>query len=746
MSRLSKVVSLFLTTVVFILIFPQFAMADENRSGKVYLVTVNSLSYNDMTNMLDELPSIRALAQGGAVGLMNTNTAGRKVTDASYLTIGAGVKSLGSEFSGMSYNYDDVLSGTSVLELYKDFYGRDAGQARIVNLALNSLIKTNLEKDFGAMPGKLGTTLHQHKLSTAIYAEMVDLAAVSQNYGPLILIDEYGIIDFGNISIDTKSSYEAATPPTTLYSEFIREGAPAEIIHFDFSQNVFLDSNASLYAEDAFHKAKLSTMFSVDELIGNLLSTTDQEKDLVILLSPMSSSQGIKNGETLTMIMAWGREIDSGTLITSGSTRRRGIITNSDIAPSILSFWGIDTSEFVGRPLKSSPAVNSLQELQVIHDRTVLISKSRPNIIQSFIYFQVFILLTVLALIMLKHKSLIRLKGVFLSLLFAMSTIPFVLLISPFFQFYVFSSTNPVTQWFTIIILSIALVLLLRPWATNPLLAYAIMALLTLAIILIDVIIGSPLATYSTFSYDPIIGARFYGIGNEYLGVVLGAWIILMACLFELFPKQNKICRISGLLSLILVIGIMAAPSLGANVGGTIAGVLGLGCTYLLFLSGFLSWKRVIFVFAILGVVMSLLITVDMLRPLDSQTHLARLVSSALSDGIAGIFDTFNRKIAMNLKLLAFTRWSWMLFTSLLVLFAFYFRPVGLLQKVMRHYPMLRLGFIGSVLAAVFAFIFNDSGVVAVGTLNIFPVMLLTSLMLRERLVESETKKLEVPQ
>jgi hypothetical protein len=735
-----------LVAICFILIIPRFANAESGKSGRLFLVTVNALSYNDISSMFDKLPAIRSLAQGGAIGLMNTNTAGRKVPDASYLTIGAGVKSLGSDFSGMSYNSNDTVSGTSVLELYKDFYGREAGKAEVINLSLNSLVRTNSEKNFGAIPGKLGSVLHQNKMTTAIYAEMVDIASLPQNYGPLILIDKFGVIDYGNVNVDTKSSYDFATPSTTLYDEYIRDGAKAGIVHFDFSQNTFLDRNASLYSDIAFQKTRLSTMYSVDELIGKLLSTINPAKDMIIFLSPMSSTQGIKSGETLTMVIAWGENIEPGTLITSGSTRRRGIITNSDIAPTILSFGRINPSDFIGRPIRSSHSNNSFNELQIIHDRTLLISQSRPNIIQSFIYCQVFILLTVLALIMLKHKSLIKFKDIFLSLLFAMSTIPFVLLAVPFFQFYLLSSIDPLVQWLSIGFLSAILVICLRPWARNPLVAFAIMAFFTLAIVLVDVMIGSPLAMYSTFSYDPIIGARFYGIGNEYLGVVLGAWIILLACLFELFPRHIKICRIIGLLSLIFVIVVMAAPSLGANVGGTIAGVLGLGCTYLLFLNGFLPWKRVVFIFVALGVVMSILVTVDMLRPLDSQTHLARLVSSALNDGVAGILNTFSRKIAMNLKLLAFTRWSWMLFTSLLVLFAFYFRPVGLLQTVMRHNPMLRLGFIGSVLAAVFAFIFNDSGVVAVGTLNIFPVMLLTSLMLRERLVESETNKMEVPQ
>jgi hypothetical protein len=66
--------------------------------------------------------------------------------------------------------------------------------------------------------------------------------------------------------------------------------------------------------------------------------------------------------------------------------------------------------------------------------------------------------------------------------------------------------------------------------------------------------------------YDPIIGARFYGIGNEYMGVLVGASIITISIFFEKFGFKNIILLPFAL----AVVFIMGNPMMGANVGGTI--------------------------------------------------------------------------------------------------------------------------------------------------------------------------------
>ena len=45
-------------------------------------------------------------------------------------------------------------------------------------------------------------------------------------------------------------------------------------------------------------------------------------------------------------------------------------------------------------------------------------------------------------------------------------------------------------------------------------------------VLVVDVLLGAPIIKNSILGYDPIVAARFYGIGNEYMGVLIGTTLI----------------------------------------------------------------------------------------------------------------------------------------------------------------------------------------------------------------------------
>ena len=78
-------------------------------------------------------------------------------------------------------------------------------------------------------------------------------------------------------------------------------------------------------------------------------------------------------------------------------------------------------------------------------------------------------------------------------------------------------------------------------------------------------------------SYDAIIGARYYGIGNEYEGVTIASAIFALSVLLN-YKKIPKWLTIAVSIFIILITS--AYPSMGANVGGAISESIG----YLLFI------------------------------------------------------------------------------------------------------------------------------------------------------------------
>jgi hypothetical protein len=127
--------------------------------------------------------------------------------------------------------------------------------------------------------------------------------------------------------------------------------------------------------------------------------------------------------------------------------------------------------------------------------------------------------------------------------------------------------------------LLLAAVALGGPWRRDALGPFGVLALLTLAVLGVDVMTGSRLQLEAPFGLSLLVSGRFYGIGNDALGVycvsalVGAAWL---GCpptprLTRRFPAAAAL-RVPA----VIVVGLFAVvasgwPGFGAKVGGTIA-------------------------------------------------------------------------------------------------------------------------------------------------------------------------------
>ena len=85
-------------------------------------------------------------------------------------------------------------------------------------------------------------------------------------------------------------------------------------------------------------------------------------------------------------------------------------------------------------------------------------------------------------------------------------------------------------------------------------------------IFLLDLLLDGNITRYSVLSHDPIIGARYFGMGNEMVGVFLAIATLLAGILMDKY--ENKLISVLLLLLSVVMVG---HPRLGANVGGTLA-------------------------------------------------------------------------------------------------------------------------------------------------------------------------------
>jgi hypothetical protein len=148
----------------------------------------------------------------------------------------------------------------------------------------------------------------------------------------------------------------------------------------------------------------------------------------------------------------------------------------------------------------------------------------------------------------------------------------------------------------------------LLPWPRAPL-APAVVAVLALSI---DALAGTQLLMRSLLGPNPIVGARFYGFGNELKSGL--AVLVLAAVAATLYPAVRS--RLSALAMAgagIVLAAIEGAARIGAGVGGVILVSAGAAVATLVLLPGSFSRRRVLALVGAPLLALVLLAAIDLL-------------------------------------------------------------------------------------------------------------------------------------
>ena len=239
-------------------------------------------------------------------------------------------------------------------------------------------------------------------------------------------------------------------------------------------------------------------------------------------------------------------------------------------------------------------------------------------------------------------------------------------------------------------------------------------ALLTIGLIIIDCVLGTPLMKGCIMSYDAINGARYYGVGNEYEGVTIASAVFALAILLN----YKKIPKWLAVILAIVILVTSAMPSMGANVGGAISECVAYLLFILLIFDVKLDFKKIV----LIGVAAALLVVafagLDFI--MGSESHLSVFTNQIIQEGPAAIFNTFGRKIQMNLKLARSSVWVNILIVSVIIVGVLIFKPSGYFKRIHDKYPIIFKAFMASFVGCIVTLLVNDSGIVAASTAAIY--------------------------
>lgn len=704
-------------------------------AGRVVLVVLDRFRVADLAGELP--PNLQRITSGGAVALMNYNTAGGVNPDSACVTIGGGAHLKGYETSGTGFEADTRLERGTAADEYFQRTGQNPPSGSLVQVGIASLKKMNETLPYTAEPGALGKAIHQAGLKTAFLGNS-DTALKLQRQALSIAMDENGLVDYGLIGLET------LTPDLgfvggirTDYSRLLEEykrlpaGAAMTVIELgDFSR---LYSARNDVFDERLEELRRDTVKRVDLFLGRLMEGMDFEKDLLLVVVP-TPWQYMLETDRLTPVVAYGAGINPGFL-TSPTTRRAGVVLNLDIAPTILEFLGINTPlTITGRAMRVVPAADTVQALQGMSRQLALTYAARPYLQKGYIFYQLILLLLSLVFIFWKFKVRDYLKPFLLSVM----AVPLVYLILPLLP-----QPGPLAlaaQLVVITILLTMLILLLQRFGLDP---FALICIATAGALLLDTLSGSALQKTSVLGYDPIVGARFYGMGNEYMGIMIGALIIGSSSLLTVFPKYKRILLTLTGFVFILAVYTLAAPQLGTNVGGTIAAASAFLVSLLLLTGVKFNIKTVLLVASAVALVVLLFILYDIRRPVELQSHIGRAAGLIAAGGFGEIVNIIIRKSEISIKLIKYTIWSRIFIASLGSLALLFYRPTGVMAAIKAKYPYLYKGFMGVIVGSIVALIFNDSGVVAAATAMVFCAPPLIYMVLGE--LEARENKVMTP-
>jgi hypothetical protein len=268
----------------------------------------------------------------------------------------------------------------------------------------------------------------------------------------------------------------------------------------------------------------------------------------------------------------------------------------------------------------------------------------------------------------------------------------------------------------------------LGPWRARLLGPAAAVSLLTVAVLVADTLLGSRLQRLGLLGLQPLIGGRFYGVGNVALGVQVCATVLLAGAMAGRPARTGSRVTAVALVSMVgsLVVLVDVAPMWGAKLGAVPVLVPALAYLALRLAKLRVSFKRALLVVVWSATILAVACIADYLRPPASRGHLGRFVASVL-DGQAGVVIV--RKASQDLDLLLTAPLAILMPLGVVLVAMALHRPARwrafALAEAYQHCPELPAALGAILLAVSIGAVVNDTGVAIppVASLVLLPLL-----------------------
>lgn len=435
------------------------------------------------------------------------------------------------------------------------------------------------------------------------------------------------------------------------------------------------------------------------EEAGRIASVAKEAGAVVAVASPTSPA----DSANLTPFALTGA---GEGLLYSPTTRTPGLISSSDVAPTFLARLGIEPPpEMQGRAAEVRPG--SVATAVRLEDRLSFVAEDR---------FAVWLLVGVAMLVGVPLAVLWRKRAGLIQALLFLAALPTGALVVASVPI----TTAPIAALLTLLVAG-ALVGVVRRLTGSTVAGISGVYLVVSALILADTTSGGTLMKFSTLGYNPAYGTRFYGIGNEYAAFLAGSLTTGIGA----FAYGRRLPLVPALAIGTITILALGLPTMGADVGGSLALGFGFGATVGLIrgagLRGLVLWSGG-------GLFLAAALFLLSGRLFAGVSH-----GSRAAGGETSLPEIIARKLLLSLELLMSPLLLAVFVLSVALIFSGWRRVRG---------TALGAGLLGATITALASGALNDSGILAAIYVLAYPaVAALIVLIKKRRELHSEHQK-----
>jgi hypothetical protein len=655
---------------------PAFGDEEPARAGRVILVVLDRVDVDDLLT----IPSVRALEGRAAFGVMSTAGRGVITPFVGALSISAGTRAVAPDPNAFVLTVapgpvTEPLVVGNVGDAYRTRTGRippapAGGGTPFVYPDIDLVVRANARADVRATPGLLGSSLREARLR----ASVASLDGFWSRLAPLVAMDEDGVVDAGFVMDPTR--------PRSIGRALDRALASGDLVAVD--------------GGEARHARVV-----LPEVLARV-----RPGDALVVMGADPPEETLREHTWLSPVFAMGGGLEPG-ILTSPSTRRDGVVSNVDVLPTVLAWLGVGVPDgLVGQRFQSRASGDPLAATSEAFHAYERLARHRG---------EAFRLAIVIALLALSAAAIVALRRpapgarppVWVRAgLFATAAIPLVMLLEPLVAFDSLSATLA-----TIVAGSLTIGVVFAAAIRRDFAGFALLGGASLAILLVDVVVGSPLGARSLLGFTVAGGTRFYGLASEEMGVALAGLLLVLGHVRDARPGLRALAYAGAVASVI----VLAAPPFGAKFGMLLTAVPALAVAWTIFEGRRMTRETVLLVAAVLIAGVGLATAAGLLAGAEG-SHIGLETRAVGESGAGALLSVILRRAGVALRLL-FTFWSWLVVAGVgVAVFAAAMRRRGTAEFSLGR-PGVRGAAAGALAAGVTGLLFNDAGAVIVATL-----------------------------